>query len=159
MKFCPKCKIEKESSEFFKNKARRDGLRCWCKECCREDCNKYRRTEKGKEVRRKYRQTNSGKAACQRTNQRHDQKYRQLNPEKIKARSAVSHAIRDGKLIRPSHCESCSKKRFAEAHHKDYSKPLIVNWLCKECHKKWDVFFWEELKRKIKFLFSEQNIL
>ena len=33
MKFCPKCKESKETTEFYKNKQTKDGLKCWCKKC------------------------------------------------------------------------------------------------------------------------------
>jgi hypothetical protein len=31
MKFCPKCKIEKDSLEFGKDSKSKSGLSCWCK--------------------------------------------------------------------------------------------------------------------------------
>jgi len=33
MKYCPGCEIEKEETEFHKNRARQDGLAPHCKEC------------------------------------------------------------------------------------------------------------------------------
>ncbi len=149
-KLCSKCGIERELSCFYRHEETADGLRPECKECCRKYHQAYWKSKKGKETLQKYRQSNAGKE----TQRKADQKRRLLSPQKIKARRIVSHAIRDGKLIRPSHCESCSKKRFVEAHHKDYSKPLVVNWLCKECHKEWDAFFWEEGTRKGNFNFG-----
>ncbi|MEI7776699.1 MAG: hypothetical protein WCK17_18220 [Verrucomicrobiota bacterium] len=58
-------------------------------------------------------------------------------PEKQKAGSAVSRAIRSGKLIRPSVCSTCSKACKPEAHHDSYDqdKRLDVRWLCKQCHE------------------------
>lgn len=55
---------------------------------------------------------------------------------KNKARKKVKSALMKGTLSRPSVCEDCKNERFTEAHHEDYSKPLDVNWLCKECHWK-----------------------
>lgn len=52
-----------------------------------------------------------------------------------KATTAVSHAIRDGKLKKQP-CEVCGE-RIAEAHHDDYNYPLVVRWLCKDCHAEW----------------------
>jgi hypothetical protein len=65
---------------------------------------------------RKYREANREKA----------------NPEKVKAQSAVGHAIRDDRLVRQS-CEVCDDPR-SHGHHRDYSKPLEVTWLCAICH-------------------------
>lgn len=39
-----------------------------------------------------------------------------------------------GKIIKPSNCENCGEEKRLEAHHKDYEKPLEVEWLCKQCH-------------------------
>jgi hypothetical protein len=57
------------------------------------------------------------------------------NADKIKARKAVQHALRAGKLVRPHRCEGCGLRKKVEAHHPDYKKPLIVKWLCSPCHK------------------------
>lgn len=52
---------------------------------------------------------------------------------KQKARAAVGHALRDGDLSAKP-CEKCGNL-FAEAHHDDYSRPLDVQWLCRDCHE------------------------
>ncbi len=147
MKFCPRCKDKKELSEFSKSQREKDGLQQWCKKCCQT----YRRSNKGKEAHqrssRKYQQTDAGKEASRKAHQKHrqtdkgkktdrkaSQKRRLLYPEKVKANSMVRCAIAAGTLTRPSHCESCLKKRFVEGHHEDYSKPLDVDWLCNKCH-------------------------
>lgn len=36
LKKCTRCKIEKDKSEFYKNKNMSDGLNSWCKDCVRE---------------------------------------------------------------------------------------------------------------------------
>ena len=43
-------------------------------------------------------------------------------------------AVRKGDLIVPNKCKRCNKKKKLEAHHEDYSKPLEVTWLCRQCH-------------------------
>lgn len=53
---------------------------------------------------------------------------------KTRARSAVAWAVRNCKLVRLP-CERCGKQK-SEAHHPDYSKPLEVIWLCRQCHAK-----------------------
>lgn len=53
------------------------------------------------------------------------------------ARVAVQHAVRVGKLERPSKCASCGCDCKTEAHHHNgYSRAnrLDVIWLCKKCH-------------------------
>lgn len=58
-------------------------------------------------------------------------------PEKLKARRAVSYAIKKGRLIKEP-C-TCGETRV-DAHHEDYSSPLSVIWLCRlhhsEIHKR-----------------------
>lgn len=54
--------------------------------------------------------------------------------KRVKARSILNHAIRDGKLSRLP-CEKCGKT--AEAHHDDYDKPLAVRWFCFAHHRQY----------------------
>lgn len=54
------------------------------------------------------------------------------HPEKCKARDLLFRAIRSGKIQR-GNCEVCGEPN-AEGHHKDYSLPFDVIWLCKKHH-------------------------
>lgn len=56
---------------------------------------------------------------------------------KEKARAKVRDFAARGKIIKPSHCQQCSKKAVLHAHHFDYSKPLEVIWVCYICHGKY----------------------
>lgn len=56
-------------------------------------------------------------------------------PQRKAARDAVRHAVRSGRLTRPSHCSACGREAYAHGHHDDYAKPLDVRWLCKPCHE------------------------
>ena len=60
-------------------------------------------------------------------------KHRAENPLKYQARLAVSNALRDGRLVRLP-CERCGATERVHGHHHDYSQPLDVEWLCKDCH-------------------------
>ena len=51
---------------------------------------------------------------------------------RIKSRSILNHAIREGKIIRKP-CTICGN--IAEAHHPDYNRPLDVIWLCFRHHR------------------------
>lgn len=57
---------------------------------------------------------------------------RKRHPEKIAARDAVRYAIRRGLLVRQP-CSVCGTAK-TEGHHTDYTKPLVVVWLCKKHH-------------------------
>jgi hypothetical protein len=51
------------------------------------------------------------------------------------AQQRVHTAVKSGKIIKPSICTECGKSDSAiHGHHPDYSKPLAVLWVCKDCH-------------------------
>ena len=59
-------------------------------------------------------------------------------PKRVRARGAVYDALKNFVLHKPTICEKCKKtfgKCKIEGHHKDYDKPLEVNWLCIKCHR------------------------
>ena len=51
---------------------------------------------------------------------------------KRRAKHKVKIAIAGG-VLHPSDCVLCGEP-YEVAHHQDYSKPLVVDWLCKKCH-------------------------
>lgn len=51
----------------------------------------------------------------------------------------VKKAIRDFILIRPNWCEACFKPCKPEAAHYNYEETLVVRWLCRSCHRVWDI--------------------
>lgn len=68
-KMCPRCSVEKNVSEFYKNKKTKDGYRCYCKECekksnsaneqkYKETRKKYRKSDKFKEIKAEYYENN-----------------------------------------------------------------------------------------------------
>ena len=65
-KQCPKCKLFKSTSDFYKDKNRKDGLYFYCKQCHNFKVKKYHQSDKGKVVlktaREKYAQSDKGKA-------------------------------------------------------------------------------------------------
>lgn len=46
MKFCPQCKIEKSSDNFWNSKKSKDGMACYCKDCYRLRQKEYTATHK-----------------------------------------------------------------------------------------------------------------
>lgn len=65
--------------------------------------------------------------------QKNQRRMRAAHPERYRAYDAVRRAIRKGLLVRLA-CESCGDPK-THAHHEDYSKPLDVQWLCRDCHE------------------------
>jgi hypothetical protein len=54
----------------------------------------------------------------------------------LKSRQQFADAVRTGKIKRKEFCEHCGKECVTDGHHKDYSKPFLVQWLCRKCHRK-----------------------
>jgi hypothetical protein len=132
MKKCSKCNIEKSHDEFGKDKARKGGLKSWCKPCYKAYLHVvanawHKRNPKPKHA-----------TIWAREN---PERYKKLlrdhylrTPEKYKARSKLLYAIKKGLIVRPSNCSKCDSTTKIEAHHTDYSKPFDVLWLCRVCH-------------------------
>ena len=58
-------------------------------------------------------------------------------PEKWRATYLLNQAVKKGNIVRPKKCHSCNEipnKGCIHGHHKDYSKPLEVVWVCCKCH-------------------------
>ncbi|MDD4804270.1 MAG: hypothetical protein PHN69_03775 [Candidatus Pacebacteria bacterium] len=66
-----------------------------------------------------------------------NEKKEELSPKR-KAYNKVYYALKAGKLIKPAQCEICKSTENIQAHHKDYSKPLEVDWVCQKCHVELD---------------------
>ena len=58
------------------------------------------------------------------------------DPEKELARKTLRDAVRCGNVPKASACEDCGATTRLHGHHADYSKPLVVRWLCPPCHGK-----------------------
>lgn len=116
---CPTCKEEKPSVLFYMENGRSPR----CKECL----SKYSK-KRNKIYKVKY-SSEYIKISRKISSKKHKQKY----PEKRKAVRLVEAAVRSGKMLK-SPCKLCDNPN-TEAHHKDYSKPFEVVWLCKRCHE------------------------
>lgn len=89
----------------------------------------YATSQAKRDAMRAYRQTPEGRAAANRANVAHRARYR----ERQKARDAVKRAILAGRIV-PQCCERCGDPK-AEAHHPNYKRPLLIEWLCDVDHK------------------------
>ena len=134
-KVCFKCQTEKDRSEFYKHPQMGDGLLGKCKTCTKADV-KAQRLKRHEYYmaydRKRFQDQPQRKELCAVITKRNRERW----PHKYKARQAVSNAVRDGRLARPSRCSKCGDdSRRIEGHHEDYSKLLEVVWLCSLCHK------------------------
>lgn len=130
-KECFKCKTVKPLSEFYKHQQMADGHLNKCKACTKNDANKHR-SENLERVRAYDRERGKNKERIKLSVQV-TALWRQEDKRRGKAHSAVSRAIKSGKLHRAP-CERCGDEKSV-AHHEDYDKPLQVVWLCTPCHK------------------------
>lgn len=148
-KECFKCHVIKPLTDFYAHPQMADGRLGKCKECMKSDVknnyakNKphYQSYDKDRanlphrvKARLDYANSDEGRVAGSRAKK----SWETRNPEKKSASTAVSNAVRDGKLIRKTECELCRSSKNIEAHHEDYSRPLEVIWLCKKHHWKAD---------------------
>lgn len=60
-------------------------------------------------------------------------KHREKNKLARTAYALCEYAIRSGKL-KQMPCQRCRSKKHIDAHHEDYTKPMEVTWLCRDCH-------------------------
>jgi hypothetical protein len=127
MKECIACFETKPLADFYAHPSMADGCLNKCILCCRayEAARRERRTDAGLPEQRFDTRERREQAASNRD------KYREQNPEKYRATTALNNAIRAGKIARQP-CEECGGR--AHAHHDDYDKPLVVRWLCAKHH-------------------------
>lgn len=134
-KKCFKCLEEKPLSEFYKHNGMADGHINKCKECNKKDVSdNYRKNiqhfkayekKRNKTPHRKERFSNASAS------------FRASHPIQYAANMMVGNAVRDKRLIRPNQCSDCGIECIPDGHHNDYSRPLDVVWLCRQCHNNW----------------------
>ena len=84
---------------------------------------KYRNSTEGKETERTYANSKNGR-------------YKIKYAVQIRARSAISNAIRDGVITRPHNCEICDRVAKLHAHHNqgwEEEYHYDVWWVCNKC--------------------------
>lgn len=118
-KKCTACHMPKPLDDFYKDKKRKDGHTFSCKKCM----DKY---------------VKGWIAINKKTYQKQRRKFMkewQRKPKEIakhKARAATRIALLKG-FLQKKPCGVCGVTNV-HAHHSDYSKPLIVVWLCPKHH-------------------------
>ena len=132
MKKCFKCSQIKPLREFYRHKEMADGHLNKCKECTKKDVRLDRINSPNARLYDKKRYQENEERRRKMADRA--KKWRREKPERYKAHTMVSNAVRNGKLI-PKNCEVCGDK--AHAHHDDYNKPLDVRWLCPIHHQQY----------------------
>ena len=139
-KQCKVCGTTDKDAEFYK------GVNNCCKDCHKKaarknraknieyyrdyDKNRFQNDPRVRERHKRYQKTEAGKESMSKSRK----KWMGQNPEKRAAHVILGNRIRDGKIAKPDVCEDCGDRGRLEGHHRDYSKPLDVEWLCRKCH-------------------------
>lgn len=129
MKPCTKCGAVKPPGDFYATG--RGSLMSACKRCHADSVRARRRLS---DVARDYDRQRGNRQSTANIRD-----YRTKHPDAYRAHNAVSNAIRDGKLTREP-CLFCGEVRV-HGHHRDYSRPLDVVWLCAKCHHRLHAYF------------------
>lgn len=132
MKRCFKCLVEKPLSDFYRHRMMADGHLSKCRDCARADVTANRTKHKDKI--REYDRERAALPHRQALRVRVTKQWKRDHPDWARAQQAANNAVRDGKLERLERCEGCNETVRLDKHHPDYSKPLLVVWLCKPCH-------------------------
>jgi len=143
MKTCKRCEIEKPESDFYAKDST-------CKECRKKlvrenrakkadyyreyDRRRYQEDPNVRARHRRYRDTPEGKESMARSRE----KWLKNNEVKRAAHILLGNAVRDGRITKAEACEACgSRHPRLHGHHDDYLEPLVVRWLCPDCHSAW----------------------
>lgn len=144
MAVCLDCKKDKPAGEFYAHSEMANGHVNVCKECHKLRMKNRRRTNPRVQ---EYDRVRSKKADRLEKFKEYSKRWRAKNPQAYQAHNAVNNAVRDGRLKKLP-CEFCGREDV-HAHHKDYSKPLEVIWLCPKCHHRLHAAF-PELEGRMK---------
>lgn len=132
MKKCFKCGKKKLLSQFYGHSGTTDKHLGKCKTCTKKDM-----SERYYDPVARLRIIKYEKARFKRSERKmkvlgYARKMRKKYPGKYRARTKLGNEVRSGR-VQKKPCEVCGDPKV-EAHHKDYRKPLNVNWLCRKHH-------------------------
>jgi ribosomal protein S27AE len=137
---CKVCDVTSDAAEFYKGTTNR------CKECHKlrvkqnreskadyykeYDAKRFKEDPKVRARNRRYSKTEGGKASMRKA----QNLWRKSNPDKRAAHTILRNAVRNGRTQKPENCSRCGAGGRIEGHHHDYTMPLDVTWLCRQCH-------------------------
>ncbi len=137
LKRCSKCGNEYPRAQkyFGADKEASDGLKSNCRACAKSSAGEYRKThsEQCYLAKKRWQQEHSAEVTS------YVEKWREANPEKRRAHTAVYLAIHSGHLVKPDtlKCAECGSPA-KHYHHWSYAPEhwLDVIPLCRVCHRK-----------------------
>jgi len=142
-RFCAGCNQEKPLTDFYKSS--RDGFQARCKECKRVEGRERNRQPKRKAYNARFQKELTESGYFQEYQSRPEVKRRRADRAKqysqdpklrIRwlARWYSRRMVRNGSITQQP-CAICGKED-SQMHHPDYTKPLLIVWLCADCHRK-----------------------
>lgn len=127
---CIECGATKPLADYYKHPQMADGTLGVCKACHKRRMKVRRLTNPNvQQYDRERHQRPERKAASHANSDR----WNKTNPAGYRAHTALSNAVRDKRILKEP-CAICGATKNIHGHHKDYSKPLEVTWLCARCH-------------------------
>lgn len=130
VKTCTRCQHEKELTEFYPD--RNNSYQAWCKDCHREYRREYRkRPEAKKSLRKVYERLRDEGYFRQYWRKQTQDPHIKI---RLLARWYAKEMLRKGKIVKQA-CAECGRGD-SQMHHPDYNQPLLIVWLCKDCHYK-----------------------
>jgi hypothetical protein len=120
-------------AEFYSDARAPNGLKSHCRKCHSESSIRTRDEDNARMHRRESARRVRA-ADPERVRAREQGRPKRPSSQKTRARCQLNRAVRSGQIARPDSCEACGASGRIEGHHRDYSKPLDVRWLCSLCH-------------------------
>lgn len=155
MKTCKSCNLTKAKDEFYAHPKALDGKDSSCKHCRKAkvyanrmskleyykeyDRNRPNKEERNEQTKLRVNQLYAEDTEFREKIQATKTAWSERNPHKRKAQYALSNAVRDSKIIKPTSCEHCgTSEKKIQGHHWSYLEEhwLDVIWLCTGCHGK-----------------------
>lgn len=136
-KKCTKCNNTLCIDMFAKNRARHDGVNVYCRPCSNEIARQQypSKREHFRRIHRTYREQNKEKVKDQ--ERKTGDQWRRANLDKAAIYQQVNRALKRGVITKSKNCEGCFAQlppHMIHGHHRDYSKPLELYWVCHNCH-------------------------
>jgi len=131
---CSTCLRVLPEGSFYKSKRTWNGITNECRNC---------HIKCSIKTRDKANSNRLGRESMRRQRAKDPEKYRErermaskkrLKDIRFYARQCLNNAVSGGIISKPKQCSKCGLNKKLTAHHRDYMKPLEVEWFCYECH-------------------------
>jgi hypothetical protein len=121
MKICTTCKREFPEEMFHQYKRRGETRYSQCRDCK----SSYKATPEARERQKE-------RSRKRRENASEEDKTKRM------CWNRVYYRLKTGEIVKSVSCQVCGIECETQAHHSDYTKPLVIIWCCQVCHAKLD---------------------